>query len=59
MKREERLKVIERLVEKFSTFDYFYLVKVMGLTVEGVNKFRKSCPEHNAVYQVANNTLVQ
>ncbi|WP_243519191.1 MULTISPECIES: 50S ribosomal protein L10 [unclassified Candidatus Cardinium] len=59
MKREEKLQVIENLVEKFSTFDCFYLVDAMGLTVEQVNKFRKSCAQQNIVYQVAKNTLIQ
>ncbi|MGI2257613.1 50S ribosomal protein L10 [Candidatus Cardinium hertigii] len=59
MKREEKLQVIESLIEKFSTFDCFYVVDAMGLTVEQVNKFRKSCAEQNIVYQVAKNTLIQ
>lgn len=59
MKREEKLQVIESLVEKFSTFDCFYVVDAMGLTVEQVNKFRKSCAAQNIVYQVAKNTLIQ
>lgn len=59
MKREEKLQVIEGLVEKFSTFDCFYVIDAMGLTVEQVNKFRKSCAEQDIVYQVAKNTLIQ
>lgn len=59
MKREEKLQVIEGLVEKFSTFDCFYVVDAMGLTVEEVNKFRKSCFERGLIYQVAKNTLIQ
>ncbi|WP_243017919.1 MULTISPECIES: 50S ribosomal protein L10 [Candidatus Cardinium] len=59
MKREEKLQVIENLVEKFATFDCFYLVDAMGLTVEQVNKFRKSCAQQDIVYQVAKNTLIQ
>ncbi|CAH2560026.1 50S ribosomal protein L10 [Cardinium endosymbiont of Oedothorax gibbosus] len=59
MKREEKLQVIQGLVEKFSTFDCFYVIDAMGLTVEQVNKFRKSCAEQNIVYQVAKNTLIQ
>lgn len=59
MKREEKLQVIESLVEKFSTFDCFYLVDAMGLTVEQVNKFRKNCAEQNIIYQVAKNTLIE
>lgn len=59
MKREEKLQVIENLVEKFSTFDCFYVIDAMGLTVEQVNKFRKSCAEQNIIYQVAKNTLIQ
>ncbi|WP_419241016.1 50S ribosomal protein L10 [Cardinium endosymbiont of Nabis limbatus] len=59
MKREEKLQVIEGLVEKFSTFDCFYVVDAMGLTVEQVNKFRKGCSEQDIVYQVAKNTLIQ
>ncbi|CCM10113.1 50S ribosomal protein L10 [Cardinium endosymbiont cEper1 of Encarsia pergandiella] len=59
MKREEKLQVIESLVEKFSAFDCFYIVDAMGLTVEQVNKFRKSCAEQNIAYQVAKNTLIR
>lgn len=59
MKREEKLQVIEGLVEKFSAFDCFYVIDAMGLTVDQVNKFRKSCAEQNIVYQVAKNTLIQ
>ena len=59
MKREEKLQVIEGLVEKFSTNDCFYLIDAMGLTVEQINKFRRSCLARNIVYQVAKNTLIQ
>lgn len=59
MRREEKLQVIEGLVEKFSAYDCFYVIDAMGLTVEQVNKFRKSCLEQNLVYQVAKNTLIQ
>ncbi|ROT47321.1 50S ribosomal protein L10 [Candidatus Cardinium hertigii] len=59
MKRVEKLQVIEGLVEKLSTFGCFYVIDAMGLTVEQVNKFRKSCVVHNLVYQVAKNTLIQ
>ncbi|MCT4696985.1 50S ribosomal protein L10 [Candidatus Cardinium sp. TP] len=59
MKREEKLQVIEGLAEKFSTFDCFYVIDAMGLTVEQVNKFRKNCADQNIVYQVAKNTLIQ
>ena len=59
MKRSEKLQIVEGLVEKFSTFDCFYIVDAMGLTVEQVNKFRKCCIEWGLVYQVAKNTLIQ
>ncbi len=59
MKREEKLQIIEGLVEKFSTFDCFYVVDAMGLTVEQVNKFRKACAQQDIVYQVAKNTLIE
>ncbi|MBX9890594.1 MAG: 50S ribosomal protein L10, partial [Amoebophilaceae bacterium] len=59
MKRAEKLKIIEGLVERFSTFDSFYVVDAMGLTVEQVNKFRRSCFEKELLYQVAKNTLIK
>ena len=59
MKRVEKLQVIESLVDKFATFNSFYVIDAMGLTVDQINKFRKGCVEGNVVYQVAKNTLIQ
>ncbi len=59
MKREEKRQIIEGLVEKFSTFDCFYVIDAMGLTVEQVNLFRKRCAALHIDYQVAKNTFIQ
>ncbi|MDD9139889.1 MAG: 50S ribosomal protein L10 [Candidatus Cardinium sp.] len=59
MKRAEKLTVIEDLANKFTTYDCFYVVDAMGLTVAQVNKFRKSCAEQKLLYQVAKNTFIQ
>jgi len=59
MKRAEKLKIIEGLVEKFSTFDCFYVIDAMGLTVEQINKFRRNSFQKKVSYQVAKNTLIK
>lgn len=59
MKQKEKIHIVKDLVEKFSTFDSFYIIDAMGLTVAQVNKFRQNCLANNLLYQVAKNTLIQ
>lgn len=58
MTRKEKSKVIEALVNKFRSYDYFYVVDAMTLSVEEIDDFRKKCFQEGVTYQVAKNTLV-
>lgn len=58
MTRKEKNKVVETLVEQFSSTDYFYIIDAEGLDIEEVNDFRRKCFQVGVVYQVAKNTLI-
>jgi large subunit ribosomal protein L10 len=59
MTREEKTQIIEELVGKFQTFNYFYITDSTGMTVEQINKFRRMCFERQVEYKVYKNTLIK
>ncbi len=59
MNREEKAHVIEELVEKFSTNNYFYITDASGLSVAEVNEFRKMCFAKGIEYKVFKNTMIK
>jgi large subunit ribosomal protein L10 len=58
MTRQEKSTIIEGLVEKFTTYDCFYVVDPTSISVEAINRFRNSCREKGVIYQVAKNSLI-
>lgn len=59
MTREEKAVVIKELQEKFSNASGFYITDAGGLSVEGINKFRRLCFEKGIEYRVAKNSLIK
>jgi len=59
MNRVEKAQVIEELVEKFNSNNFFYITDASGLTVAKVNDFRKMCFEKGIEYKVFKNTLIK
>ncbi|MDH5474370.1 MAG: 50S ribosomal protein L10 [Cyclobacteriaceae bacterium] len=59
MTREDKVKVLEELSEKFSKKPNFYVTDASGLTVAEINKFRRLCFEKGVEYKVYKNTLIQ
>lgn len=59
MKKEEKTKVINELVEKLNANNKIYLADCSSLTVEKVNQFRRSCFQKNVSVTVVKNTLLE
>lgn len=59
MKKEEKNKIIDSLVESFKSYNTFYLADVSNITVEKTNKFRRSCFNKNIKVRVAKNSLIK
>jgi large subunit ribosomal protein L10 len=59
MKKEDKTKVIDALVEKLNANNKIYLADCSSLTVEKVNQFRKSCFEKNVSVTVVKNSLLK
>ncbi|OJJ21407.1 50S ribosomal protein L10 [marine bacterium AO1-C] len=59
MTREEKAVVIEELKGKFSEATGFYITDAGGMTVEGINQFRRLCFEKGIEYRVAKNSLIK
>jgi len=59
MKKEEKTKVIEQLLEKLNKNSKIYLADCSSLTVEKVNQLRKECFNKNISIQVVKNTLLK
>lgn len=59
MTREEKVKIIEDLKQKFASTSTFYIADASGLTVGQVNKFRKLCHDRGLEYRVFKNTLIE
>ncbi len=59
MNRQEKTQEIAHLAEKFAKNDFFYLTDSSTLTVEQVNKLRRTCFEKGIEIKVVKNTLTQ
>lgn len=59
MKKEEKTKIIESLVEKINANSKIYLADCSSLTVEKVNQLRRSCFEKNISLTVVKNSLLK
>lgn len=59
MKREDKVKAIAELSEKFENYDNFYLTDSSTLTVEEVNNLRRKLFEAGIEMRVVKNTLAQ
>lgn len=59
MKREDKTKIIEKLVEQLNANTKIYLADCSSLSVEKVNQLRRSCFEKNISMTVVKNSLLQ
>lgn len=59
MKKEEKTKIIDSLVEQLNANTKVYLADCSSLTVEKVNQFRRSCFQKNISVTVVKNSLLQ
>jgi len=59
MKKEEKTKVIDALVEQLNANNKIYLADCSSLTVEKVNAFRKACFDKKVSVTVVKNTLLE
>jgi len=59
MKKEDKSKIIDALVEKINANNKIYLADCSSLTVEKVNQFRRSCFQKNISVTVVKNSLLK
>ena len=59
MKKEDKTKIIESLVEQLNANNKIYLADCSSLTVESVNQFRRSCFKQNISVTVVKNSLLK
>jgi large subunit ribosomal protein L10 len=59
MKKEDKTKIIESLIEKLNANNKIYLADCSSLSVEKVNQFRRSCFEKNISVTVVKNSLLK
>jgi large subunit ribosomal protein L10 len=59
MKKEDKTKIIESLVEQLNANNKIYLADCSSLTVEKVNQFRRSCFQKNISVTVVKNSLLK
>lgn len=59
MKKEEKNKIIDNLVETFGKYNSFYVTDISNLTVEKTSNLRRNCFGQNIKLRVAKNTLIQ
>lgn len=59
MKKEDKTKIIDSLVERINANNKIYLADCSSLTVEKVNQFRRSCFEKNISMTVVKNSLLK
>ena len=59
MKKEDKTKIIESLVEQLNANTKIYLADWSSLTVEKVNQFRRSCFQKNVSLTVVKNSLLK
>ncbi len=59
MKKEDKTKIIDELVEGLNSNNKIYLADCSSLTVEKVNQFRRSCFEKKISIRVVKNSLLK
>ena len=59
MKKEDKTKIIDSLVERINANNKIYLADCSSLTVEKINQFRRSCFEKNISMTVVKNSLLK
>ena len=59
MKKEDKSKVIDSLVERINANNKIYLADCSSLSVEKVNQFRRSCFAKNVSLTVVKNSLLK
>lgn len=59
MKKEDKTKIIESLVERINANNKIYLADCSSLTVEKINQFRRSCFQKNISMTVVKNSLLK
>ncbi len=59
MKREDKTKIIEKLVVQLNANTKIYLADCSSLTVEKINQFRRSCFQKNVSVTVVKNSLLK
>jgi large subunit ribosomal protein L10 len=59
MKKEDKTKIIESLVERINANNKIYLADCSSLSVEKVNQLRRSCFEKNISITVVKNSLLK
>jgi len=58
MNKQDKAQLIDELVEKFKSNNFFYITDAGGMSVEQVNNFRSLCYEKGVEYKVVKNKLV-
>lgn len=59
MTKEQKIQLVQELVEKFREYPNFYLTDTSGLTVAKVHELRKLCFESGLEMTVVKNTLIR
>jgi len=59
MKKEDKTKIIESLVEQLNANTKIYLADCSSLTVEKVNQLRRTCFQRNISLEVVKNSLLK
>jgi large subunit ribosomal protein L10 len=59
MKKEDKNKIIDSLVESFNSCNNYYFTDISNITVETANKLRRSCFDKNVKVKVAKNSLIK
>lgn len=59
MTREDKVQIVNDLVEKFQQNENFYITDASGMSVAETNNFRRACFEKGIEYRVVKNTLIK
>ena len=59
MTKEEKVQVVQDLSEKLSNCRSYYITDTSELSVDDINKFRRTCFENGLSYGVYKNTLIK
>jgi len=59
MKKEEKAKMIDALLEQVNSFSHLYLTDISGLNAEDTSDLRRKCFENDIKLAVVKNTLLK